>query len=191
MRSLSLALLATVLLGVGEPASAQTREGFFIGVGTGIAWGTASADAMPSRDGRQGWLMPVRLGWKVSDQYSLGLESGMWGESDSDSAVDTVSYDLALYYYPAARGLFLKSGIGLTRAHIAGLDQEVVSGTGLGGLIGAGYDIPIGGGKVAVTPIATLRFGGPGTLSPDDGSGEAVHGFRHRSFELGIGFSFY
>jgi hypothetical protein len=154
-----------------------------------VAWGQAQASGRASAS-ESSWTLPIRLGWKVSDRISLGAETGVWGESHDDSAVGTSYYGVALYYYPAAKGLFLKGGLGRASAHIGGVGLESVSGSALGAMLGAGYDLPIGG-KVAVTPFATFRFGGPSTLSPDDGTGDAVQSFKHNVIEIGVGFSFY
>jgi hypothetical protein len=190
MRLYSMLLVTAATLALAGSASAQTREGFFIGIGTGVAWGEANGTGMANSNGASTWVMPIRLGWKLNDRMLLGAETGVWGDSHQDRALGTGYYGAALYYYPAAKGVFLKGGLGLATAHFSGVGLESVSGHGLGGVIGAGYDIPIGR-RIAITPMATFRFGGPGTLTPEDGSGDAVQGFKHNVVEIGVGFSFY
>src|SRR5262245_27696316 len=107
MRSLSLVLLTTSALALGGSASAQTREGFFIGIGTGLAWGEANGTGL-SGTGSSTWVMPVRLGWKLNERMLLGAETGVWGDSHEDRALGTGYYGAALYYYPAVKGVFLK-----------------------------------------------------------------------------------
>jgi hypothetical protein len=190
MRRFSTLLVAVATLGLASSASAQTREGFFIGIGTGVAWGEAEGTGMAGSSGSGTWVMPIRLGWKLNQRMLLGAETGVWGDSHEDRALGTGYYGAALYYYPAVKGFFMKGGLGLATAHFSGLGLESVSGHGLGAVIGAGYDIPIGR-RIAVTPVTTFRFGGPGTLTPQDGSGDAVQGFKHNVIEIGVGFSFY
>lgn len=187
MRTLPTLLIATTALAVGSGATAQTRKGSFIGVGTSWSWGEVKA-AGASMSGDTFGTLPIRLGGKIGERMLLGGELSHWDASDEDRANYGNHYGLALYYYPAEAGIFLKGGLGLSRAHVGRADLGSASGTGLGVMLGAGYDIPIGT-RTAITPIATFWFGGPDELSTD--GGQVVTGFRHNVIDVAVGITFY
>jgi hypothetical protein len=60
-----------------------------------------------------------------------------------------------LLYYPAARRLWLKAGVGFTAIIIGSSDGGAVPGAAFS--LGAGYDLPLGG-ALAVSPSITARY---------------------------------
>jgi len=187
MRILSTLLITTAALALGGGASAQTRDGFFVGVGAG--WGSAKVESEDlDSTGRQGsWTANLRVGTTFGDRLLVGAELNGWFDSEAGESVSLFNTTLALYYYPADSGLFLKGGVGLSRADFD-LGDETVSGLGWGVMAGLGYDIPIGN-STAVTPVATFWYGKPGDLTIEDI--DILHGFKHNVFELGVGITFY
>ncbi len=187
MRALSTLLITTAALGLAGTAQAQTRDGLFVGAGVGWGWGRAEADDIGQSD-RQGDLTAqVRVGTTLSDRLLVGAELNGWFHSEEGDSVTLFNACAAAYYYPAESGLFLKGGLGLSRADFD-IGGETENGIGWGLMAGVGYDIPIGR-STAVTPVATYWFGKPGTLKFEDI--DVVHNFKHNVFEVGVGITFY
>jgi hypothetical protein len=110
-----------------------------------------------------------------------------WFDSENGDDVSLFDTTIAAYYYPTRRPLFVKGGIGLSRADFESQGVKV-HGIGAGLMLGAGYDVEIGH-RTAITPLATLWLGKPGDLSFEDV--DILHGFKHNVFELGVAVSFY
>jgi hypothetical protein len=188
MRRLSTLLITTAVLAVGGgSASAQTRDGIFVGAGAG--WGSAKveADEVDSPDRRGSWTLNLRVGRPLSERLLVGAELNGWFDSEDDDSVSLFNGSLAFYYYPTERPLFVKAGVGLARADFD-IGDESVSGVGLGFMAGLGYDIPISG-NTSLTPMVAFWLGKPGDLSVDDI--EVLRGFKHNVIELGVAVTFY
>jgi hypothetical protein len=191
MRALSTLLITAAALALaGGTASAQSRDGFFVGAGLG--WGSAKANAdefdLGQNDRQGSWTLNLRVGKTLSERLGVGAELNGWFDEEDGDGVALFNTTVAAYYYPSGNQLFAKVGVGLSRADFD-IGSERVSGLGLGFMAGVGYDIPIGSGSTAFTPQATFWYGKPGDLSLDDI--EVLHGFRHNVFELGVGITFY
>ena len=188
MRSLSMLLITTAALAVAAPAvHAQTRDGFFVGAGAG--WGSAKVDSDDSDGGsREGsFTANIRVGTAIGDRTLAGVELNGWFDSENDVSVSLFNTTVALYYYPADNGLFVKGGVGLSRADFD-VGNETASGIGWGVMAGVGYDVQIGD-STAVTPMATFWYGKPGDLKIE--GIEVIRGFKHNVFEAGVAISFY
>lgn len=188
MRILSMLLITAAALAAAAPAaSAQTRDGFFVGFGAG--WGSAGLDAEGADESdREGSVTAnVRLGTAIGDRTLVGLELNGWFDSEDEVSTSLFNTSLALYFYPSDSGLFLKGGAGLSRTDFDGPGEDI-SGIGWGVMAGIGYDIAISD-SAAVTPVATYWYGKPGDLEIEDIP--VVRGFSHNVVEIGVSLTFY
>jgi opacity protein-like surface antigen len=149
-----LALLATSLLPAGRAVAGQwghERTGMVLGFNLGAGGAMAKFDAdggSIETDRESGAGGNLRIGYAVSPQVVLGLETSGWSRNEDEGDVEsTWSLGLAAFgatWYPAAGGFFLRAGIGVGRAEIewdAGNGQTVAGDdTGFGLTTGLGYE---------------------------------------------------
>ncbi|HET8644023.1 MAG TPA: outer membrane beta-barrel protein [Vicinamibacteria bacterium] len=187
MRSFSTLLIAAVAALAGPSAQAQTRDGFFVGFGAG--WGSASVGSdAGDADEREGSVTAhARVGTAIGDRTLAGVELNGWFDSEDDASLSLFNTTVALYFYPADSGLFVKGGAGLSRADFE-LGGDNASGIGWGLMAGLGYDFAISD-STAVTPMATFWYGKPGNLKLD--GIEVLQGFNHNVVEVAVGITFY
>lgn len=182
-RALGSLIAVAVLSSLGS-AQAQTRGGFFLGLGAG--WGSAKTDCdscQGGRDRQDSVATHLRVGTTLSERLALGVELNGWFHTN----ISLIGATAAFYLYPNDQGLFFKAGVGLSRDDVP-LGSETLAGVGWGAMAGIGYDIPIGS-SFAVTPVATFRYAQPGDLRLD---GETIlSGFKHNVIEVGVGLTFY
>lgn len=168
--SLMLGMLA-LLAGAG-PAQAQegrpqTRQGFWFGLGLG--YGSLCGDECDERAGSGSGYF--KLGGTLSQKVLLGFESNAWVKKESDITVSQVNGSGVAYFYPSATGGFhLKAGLGFVRATVAfdvpGGSQTISSSeTGVGGLLGLGYDVRVGR-NVSLVPFFNVLGGSTTTARP-------------------------
>jgi hypothetical protein len=187
MRLRSTILITLAALAGAGSASAQTRDGFFLGGGLGYGWGKVEADEFGDSDREGGLTLNLRLGTTLSTRLGVGVELNGWFDSEEGDSVSLYNATVAAYVYPSDAGLFVKGGLGLARAGFD-IEDNDLSGVGFGFMLGAGYDFAIGD-SLAVTPQFTAWFGSPGDLKVDDI--DVLHGFKHNVFEIGVGITFY
>jgi hypothetical protein len=164
-----------LMLVTSSRLEAQEREGLFVGVGLG--WGSLDITCDGCEvDRESGFSGNFRIGGAVSDHVLIGAESEGWYKSVEGTSISFGTLTASAYVYPAAKGLYLRGGIGLAvlSASDGGFSD---SDTGLGFSFGAGYDIPIAR-KTALTPYANWMFGN------FEGGGSNV-------IQLGLAVSFY
>jgi hypothetical protein len=139
-----LALLAGALPAVAQGGRAQTRQGFWFGLGLG--YGSLCGEDCDDRAGAVSGYF--KLGGTLSQKVLLGFESNAWIKSEDDVTVSQVNGSGVVYFYPSATGGFhLKAGLGFVRATVAVNVSGVTvssSETGVGGLLGLGYDVRVG-----------------------------------------------
>lgn len=175
MRPAFLLVVLAALLAIAAPARAQTdpptRSGFFIGFGADFgALGLSDSDG---REGGPGGFFTG--GFAVNPRLFAGLEINGWLGNEDEGTVDAdflfAQYLATGHLFPlTGRGLFLKGGLGLSTLEVTtGTRGGGETRTGLGALIGVGYDIRVGE-NVALSPYATLGYG-----SFDDVSANVVH----------------
>ena len=146
-------------------------------MGVGLGWGsldvTCDGCEMDRESGISG---SFRIGGAVNDKLLVGVESEGWYKSIDGTAVSFGTLTASAYFYPTAKGLYLRGGIGLA---VLAVDDGYFSNsdTGFGYSLGAGYDFPVGS-KTALTPYANWMFG-----SFDGGGANA--------FQLELAVSFY
>lgn len=158
--TLAVAMLATI---VAIPSAAeaqgrpQTRDGFYIGFGLG--GGTLGcSDCLGEREtGLSGYF---KLGGTVSDKLLLGFETNGWWKEEDGVTLSQGNASAAAYLYPSPlSGFFLKGGVGLSTLDLSiqGLGSD--SETGLGLVLGLGYDARVGT-NFSLTPYLNFVYGG-------------------------------
>jgi hypothetical protein len=158
---LTLAAAAALAPTPAAAQHAQTRQGFFFSGGLGhgsMALGCDDCEGLGREGGVNGYFT---LGGTLSPQVLLGVETNGWVKSSNGNWQTLGSLMATAYFYPrTAQGLFVKAGLG--GSSLIGdynvLDQDLAAESGLGLLVGAGYDVRIGG-NTSVTPYVTYVRG--------------------------------
>jgi outer membrane autotransporter protein len=102
------------------------------------------------------------MGGTLSPNLLLGGESNGWVDGDRRAG----NLSAALYYYPwAARGFFIKGGLGLS-VRLTDEGSETRKGSGLGLTAGIGYDYRVGK-NISLTPVLNYFYGSIGEFSTD------------------------
>ncbi|MDP2480237.1 MAG: hypothetical protein Q8W51_05690 [Candidatus Palauibacterales bacterium] len=158
--------------GAGSP---QAHHGFWLSGGLGGGW---------TSHGGGGGGAYIRLGGTLSQKFVIGGEAIGWGRDTNGGTVSRGNAVFDVLYYPSTTsGGFLKAGVGF-----ANFTREITDpfgGTlssdrqGAGAVLGAGWDIHLGGGNLYLTPNVDVLLQGYDNLSRVD----AVY-----LFTLGIGF---
>jgi hypothetical protein len=168
-----------VLLLVGASAASaqhpQARKGFWIGFGLG--YGSLGFSCQGCASDREGALSGhLKMGGTVSPKLLLGGELNGWTKADPSGTTTTIgNASLAAYFYPApAGGFFLRGGLGFSSLAVEGFNSE----TGLGFILGGGYDIRVGT-NMSVTPYMNLNYGHP------------VDGLSQNIVQMGVGLTFH
>lgn len=156
MRSSVLALMFGLVF-IAAPVAAQTgpasatdstppshRQGFWFNVGLG--YGSLGCDDCGDRlNGVSGGLS---LGGTITDRLLLGVGTTGWTKSEGGSTLTVGTVDARVRFYPSrTSGFFLNGGIGF-----GGISLDHVSETGIGLMLGVGWDIKVGS-NVSITPF--------------------------------------
>jgi hypothetical protein len=146
--ALALGLTALLPLGASAQEHTRAREGFWFNAGLG--YGTLGCQDC----GREGSVSGgVALGGTLSQKVLLGVGTNGWTKSENGATLTVGTVTALMRFYPSATGgLFLLGGLGVgtIRAEVDGFGSD--SETGLGALVGVGYDIRIGH-NVSLTPF--------------------------------------
>jgi outer membrane protein with beta-barrel domain len=148
MRSVSRSvLLALALLTLSSSLHAQkpqTRQGFWFNIGVG--YGSLGCDIC---DGREGGLSGgLSLGGTLSQKVLLGVGTAGWAKDYFGETLTVGTLDARIRFYPSATGgFFLTGGLGIGTISYSGTTE-----TGLGLLLGLGFDIRVGS-NVSLTPF--------------------------------------
>lgn len=186
----AIALLSAAALGAQETPRglAEVHEG-----GRGGFWGAlglgAGGESFDLRNGGgySGELyrptVSLRLGGTLNQQLRLGGEFLVWINEDGP-AVETLSSALfiAQLYPVSSAGLYLKGGLGIGRNAVDFPDDGYgVGDTGFAGLVGAGWELPLGRRVYLIPSI---------DLVGHSYTGRGGESYRERlvNFGLGIGF---
>jgi hypothetical protein len=154
---ITLTALAAALALAPAPAmaqQAQTREGFFFRAGLGYGSMGLGCDRCNDLDRQGGLSGYLTLGGAMSSNVLLGVELDGWYTAADGAHREFSTLSAAVWLYPmAARGLFLKGGVGASTifGDYNALDQDIAAEVGLGLVVGAGYDVRIGG-NTSLTP---------------------------------------
>ena len=142
----------------GTPTSAQQRHkaeekhrrtGFWFNGGLG--YGSLGCE---NCDGREGAVTGgLAFGGTVSQKVLLGAATTGWAKSESGGQLEVgILVAVIRWYTSATGGFFLLGGLGLGSIHteLAGFGSQTE--TGVGALLGLGYDIRVGE-NVSLTPF--------------------------------------
>jgi hypothetical protein len=122
----------------------QTREGFWFNAGLGIG-SLGCKDCIGRENGLSGGLS---LGATINDRLLLGVGTTGWAKSEEGETLTVGTLDARLRFYPARKaGFFVTGGFGLGTLRFAGESE-----TGLGLVLGVGWDIRVGR-NVSLTPF--------------------------------------
>lgn len=127
---------------------AQTRQGFWFNGGMG--YGSLGCQDCSGREG--GLSGGIALGGTLSQKVLLGVSTNGWSKSDSGERLTVGTLTAMMRFYPSSTGGFFLTGglgVGQVRAEISGFGSA--SETGVGALVGLGYDIRVGQ-NVSLTP---------------------------------------
>jgi hypothetical protein len=197
-RAVTVGFVFGVLVG-GIPISAhaQTREGFWFGVGGGYGSAGISCDECGD-EGREGsGVAYIRGGWTLNERALVGIDFNGWSktarEDDMEMTVNLYSVTGSLTFYPtAASGLFVKAGAGVSTIDVdVDFDGSSVSaelGMGFGFTAGAGYDVRLGR-MISLTPAFGYWYGRPGDLK--FASETLFHDWRQNVLEFTVGITFH
>jgi len=159
------------------------RGGLWASLGVG-----AGGEAFDLRDGL-GYsdqlyrpTVSFALGGTVNSALRLGGEALVWINDRGRTTETLSSFLLVTQLYPAGNaGLYLKGGVGLGRnaVRVDGFDD--VGDTGFAGLVGAGYELPLGQHVFLVPRADFVQH-----WYNERGNG----GYRERLLNFGIGLVF-
>ncbi len=148
---------------IPDKAPQASREGFWIGFGFGGGTAGVSCTMCPT-DRFDGGTARVALGGTVNPNLKLGGEAHVWVNTE-DEAVDESMGNVSgsAYWYPSRTGnFFLQGGVGAS-TYSSDDGTNVYEASGVGIILGAGYDIRLGR-KFSLTPIFAYSTALSGTL---------------------------
>jgi hypothetical protein len=166
--------------GLVEVSDGGNRHGFWVGLGLG-----AGGESFDLRDGlgySNAFYKPtisLRAGGTVGQSLRLGGEVLSWINERRHSVESLSSLLFVAQFYPVrTAGLYLKGGLGLGRNAVDFDDGVNVGDTGFAGLLGAGYELRLGG-RFYLNPAVDLVG-----HSYDSRSGGS---YRERLVNFGLG----
>lgn len=182
---IAISFLASTHLASQAP---QTRAGFWLSGGYGLGTAAWQCDgcAKQSHGTRGGFL---RFGGTASKTVLLGLEMN-GGVLDVGTTEVRTGYLMAFtaYWYPnAARGLFLKGGLG-QGLYMQKTPTVRAESQSAALLAGAGYDIRVAR-TISITPMLTVWRSTRANLNTD--STTLATGLRQAGAELHVGVTFH
>lgn len=193
--------VAALWTGVPSAAVAQTREGFYFGLGGGIGSATASCDQCgdDEDDRKNGGSGYVKAGWALSPHVAIGGELNVWARredvADREAWLYMYNASATVTLYPSATsGLFVTGGAGVAYldTDLEVLDRvfELELGRGPGFVAGIGYDIRVG--RIAITPALNVWGGRIGEVKARGGGVNigALSGWTQQVVDLTIGITF-
>jgi hypothetical protein len=165
---LSIACLTTTLALAQNEAiktgPGHERQGFWIGFGFGGGSGGFNCSSgCADTAGVGGAAVRLALGGTVNRHVKIGGEVHGWVNSDPDIDESIGTVTGSVYYYPSATGnFFLQGGVG-SSVYLKNDGFDEYEATGLGTILGIGYDIFLGR-KFSLTPILAYGAGWSGEL---------------------------
>ncbi len=184
LRAAGLSALLTVLLaGTSFAQQAQTRDGFWIGVGMGAGSLGFSGDATTS-DRSSALSGYFKLGATISPKFLLGAETNGWTKSEGDVTMRAGALSAVGYFYPSATGgLYLKGGLGvLAISDNAPIQQG--SAAGMAASLGLGYDFRVAQ-NISLSPYANYITSTGAELKVDGAASGAD--INPNIFQIGLG----
>lgn len=145
----ALTCLALLPLATAEAQHPQTRRGFWFNGGLG--YGSLGCQDCSGREGALSGQLS--LGGTLSDHLYLGVGTNGWTKSESGVTLTVGTLTALVRVYPSATGgFFLTGGLGLGTVDLDISGFGSGSETGVGALVGLGYDIRVGA-NVSLTPF--------------------------------------
>jgi hypothetical protein len=144
-----LAAAVTVASPAVAQGHAQTRQGFWFNGGLG--YGSFGCDGCGDRlGGLSGGLV---FGGTLSRKFLLGVGTTGWTKSENGATMTVGTVDARFRFYPSATGgFYLTGGLGVGSVSIDLGSFGSGSNTGLGFVLGLGYDIRVGN-NLSLTPF--------------------------------------
>ena len=134
-------------LGQYQQSRPQNHSGFWFSAGLG--YGSLGCQNCTGRTG--GLSGNLALGGSLSQRLLLGVASNGWVKSENGTTLSVNSITAAVRFYPAVRsGFFLMGGLGVGFVS-AGFSGGSASESGVGALLGLGYDIRLAH-SISLTP---------------------------------------
>lgn len=172
--SLAIVMVAMSLPNVVQAQNPQERQGFWFNAGLGYgSLGQTDADA------REGGLSGgLQVGGTISPKLLVGAGSNAWTKSEDGATLTAATYTALVRFYPSVSGgFFLNGGVGIGRVDLSIDGLGSASETGLGVMLGLGYDFRVGR-NVSLTPFwngAAIRNDGGSANFGQLGLGVTVH----------------
>ena len=166
----------------------RNRQGFWIRLGAGYGTANVSCNECAAGPRISGVSGILEVGGTLNPFIRIGGYADGWTHGSGDANENMSGAGVSLYYYPArASNLYVKTGIGFSSYHAAGI--PAINGTGWGIAVGAGYELPVGR-TVALIPFVDYNWGSVGDLSYDDGTFFAS-GWSQNFLSFGMSVGFY
>ena len=169
----------------------QTREGFWISVGTGLGVATFGCHGCSSFAGELkglGQTAHLRLGGTFSEQVLVGLEVNAWTKSAAGVRSAAGALSSVFYIYPRGpERFFFKLGLG-PAAYRSDDGTNTFASLGYSLIGGVGWDFRIGR-TVSITPLVNVTYGGIGDYRRNRVL--VANAFRQAWIEFGAGLTFH
>jgi hypothetical protein len=177
------AFLAVLMVGSASAQQAQTREGFWIGVGLGAGSLGFSGDAT-NTDRASALSGYFKLGATISPKFLLGAETNGWTKGEGGVTMSAGALSAVGYFYPSATGgLYFKGGLGvLAISDNAPINQG--SAAGLAAQLGLGYDFRVAK-NISLSPYANY-IASTGAELKVDGTASGAD-INPNIFQIGLG----
>lgn len=145
----ALALAALSPRAASAQGHPQIRQGFWFNAGAG--YGSLGCQDCSGREGAlSGGLA---FGGTLSRKVLLGAGANGWSKSENGARLSVGTLTALIRFYPSATGgFFLTGGLGVGQVHASVSGLGSATETGVGALVGLGYDIRFGQ-NVSLTPF--------------------------------------
>ena len=142
-------IVAMWLLVAPTRGAAQERHGFWFNGGLG--YGSLGCEDCGSRE--SGLSGGLSLGGTLSPNLLLGVGTTGWYKDEGGANLTVGTLDARLRWYPSTTGgFFLTTGLGVGSISASADGFGSASETGVGFMLGLGYDIRVGSG-LSLTPF--------------------------------------
>ena len=184
-----------LLLSLPMTASAQARQGGWIGFGVGIGSLQSSFADRDSQSETVG-VSYIHFGGWERQRWMIGIDLeghgpirlvGLPDVADPVTILGTVAY-----YPSSSRGFYVKGGTGWLGAFVDIVDEfgtkaSVRVGQGFSYIAGTGWDVYVGK-RLWLTPAVSFRYAHPGDMVL--GGQVRVANWSHRSVDVTLGVKF-
>jgi hypothetical protein len=125
------------------------RRGFWFNAGLG--YGALSCDTCGG-DYAGGASGGLAAGGTITERFLLGAGTTGWYRSQDNVWISASTFDVRMRFYPVrTSGFFINGGLGVGEVRL-GTGRLAVSETGVGTMIGVGWDIRTGN-NISITPF--------------------------------------